>query len=336
MDKRGLLHNYKGGRYMQKETRSKKTTDKEAARKQAYEEVSQDTGNMHVKRTYKSRLFEMIFSEKRALLELYNAMNGTEYENPELLEINTLENAIYMSMRTDLSFIIDSRLTLYEHQSTFSPNLPLRCLMYAADLYSVITKDANLYGREHVQLPTPRFVIFYNGVDELEDIKVLRLSDAFTIQEPEYALELTALMLNINPGHNEMLLDTCKVLKDYSEYVARVREYAKSMSLEAAVELAITECIRDDILAEFLRKNRAEAKSVSIYEYDEEKHMRHVKEEGRQEGLREGIRLGGIQTLIDFCQEMNLSREDTKAKVAGKFELESIEAEAYMVKFWKE
>ena len=87
---------------MQKETRSKKTTDKEADRKQAYEEVSQDTGNMHVKRTYKSRLFEMIFSEKRALLELYNAMNGTEYENPELLEINTLENAIYMSMRNDL------------------------------------------------------------------------------------------------------------------------------------------------------------------------------------------------------------------------------------------
>ena len=105
---------------------------------------------------------------------------------------------------------------------------------------------------------------------------------AFTVPEREYALELTAIMFNINPGHNTKLLDTCKTLKDYSEYVARVREYAGSMGLEAAVELAITECIRDDILAEFLRKNRAEAKSVSIYEYDEEKVMRMLREEARE------------------------------------------------------
>lgn len=164
--------------------------------------------------------------------------------------------------------------------------------MYTSDLYSVITKEQNLYGSKTVKIPTPRFVIFYNGTDEVEDVKTLRLSDAFTVKEEEYSLELTATMLNINPGHNKRLLDSCKTLKDYSEYVARVREYANTMSLEMAVELAITECIRDDILAEFLRKNRAEAKSMSIYEYDEEKHMRQVKEEGRQDGIAEGITLG--------------------------------------------
>lgn len=243
---------------------------------------------LKAKRTYKSRLFEMIFSQKKELLELYNAVNGTTYEDPELLEINTLENAIYMSMRNDLSFIIDSRLTLYEHQSTYSPNLPLRCLMYTADLYSVLTRDKNLYGTSIVKIPTPRFVIFYNGADEVEDVRTLKLSDAFTIMEKEYSLELTATMLNINPGHNKRLLDSCKTLRDYSEYVAKVRDYANTMSLEMAVELAITECIRDDILAEFLRKNRAEAKNMSIYEYDEEKHMRQVKEEGIAEGFLQG------------------------------------------------
>ncbi|MFQ6962536.1 MAG: hypothetical protein ACLRTM_23585, partial [Clostridium sp.] len=228
-------------------------------------------------------------------------------------------------------------------QSTYSPNLPLRCLMYVADLYSVITKDANLYGTKAVPIPTPRFVIFYNGTGKMEDVKVLRLSDTFTIPEKEYALELTAVMFNINQGHNKKLLDTCKTLKDYSEYVARVREYAGSMSLEAAVELAITECIRDDILAEFLRKNRSEAKSVSIYEYDEEKHMRHVKEEGREEGRRAGLLEGhqngvqeGIRILIEFCREMNCSREDTEVQVAEKFGLEQVQAGEYMKKYWKD
>ena len=215
--------------------------------------------------------------------------------------------------------------------------------MYVADLYSVITKDANLYGTKAVPIPTPRFVIFYNGTGKMEDVKVLRLSDTFTIPEKEYALELTAVMFNINQGHNKKLLDTCKTLKDYSEYVARVREYAGSMSLEAAVELAITECIRDDILAEFLRKNRSEAKSVSIYEYDEEKHMRHVKEEGREEGRRAGLLEGhqngvqeGIRILIEFCREMNCSREDTEVQVAEKFGLEQVRAGEYMKKYWKD
>lgn len=135
-------------------------------------------------------------------------------------------------------------------------------------------------------IPTRRFVIFYNDAGELKDVELLRLSDAFTVKKEGYSLELTTIMLNINPGHNKKLLDSWKTLKDYSEYTARVREYAKTMTLEAVVELSIEECIRNDILAEFLRKNRAEAKSVSIYEYDEEKHMRQVKEEGRAEGAK--------------------------------------------------
>ena len=97
-------------------------------------------------RTYKSSVFIMIFQEKKELLELYNAVSGKHYEDPEELEINTLDNAIYMSIKNELSFIIDSRLSLYEHQSTYNPNLPIGYLLYVADIYSKMTLHKDIYG----------------------------------------------------------------------------------------------------------------------------------------------------------------------------------------------
>ena len=151
-----------------------------------------------------------------------------------------------------------------------------------------MTKDENLYGTKCIQIPTPQFVIFYNGSQEQPDRKILRLSDAYCVKEEHPALELTAVMLNINRGHNEKLKEMCKSLKDYSEYTARVREYAQVKPVEEAVEQAISECIREGIMAEFLKQNRAEAKQVSIYEYDEEKHMRQEREVSWEEGKFEG------------------------------------------------
>ena len=131
-------------------------------------------------------------------------------------------------------------------------------------------------------------MIFYNGSQEQPDRKILRLSDAYCVKEEHPALELTAVMLNINRGHNEKLKEMCKSLKDYSEYTERVREYAQVKPVEEAVEQAISECIREGIMAEFLKQNRAEAKQVSIYEYDEEKHMRQEREVSWEEGKFEG------------------------------------------------
>ena len=246
-------------------------------------------------RMYKSRIFAMLFTDRNELLELYNAINGTSYDDPHLLQINTLENAIYMSMQNDVSFIIEMWLNLYEHQSTYSPNLPVRYLLYVADVYSDYTKDMNLYGTRAVKLPTPKFVIFYNGQEEQPDRKELKLSELFATPDSEPSLELTAVMLNINKGHNKKLMETCRTLHDYAEYTARVREYAAVMILDEAVERAITECINEGILADFLKKNRAEAKKVSIYEYDEERHMRQTREEGVEEGYTTGLEQGAKQ-----------------------------------------
>ena len=242
-------------------------------------------------RNYKDRLFRMIFRDKKELLSLYNAMNGTSYTNQEDLKITTLDNAIYLNMKNDLSFLINSGLSLYEHQSTYNPNLSLRNLGYVSDLYSVITKDDNLYGKTLIKIPTPQFVVFYNGIDEQPERKILKLSDAFEVQEEEVNLELKILVLNINPGYNVELMDKCKTLKDYMQYVHRVRSYAKTMPLVEAVERSVNECIKDDILAEFLKNYKAEAMSVSIYEYDEEKHMQQVFAEGEVKGKEVGIKL---------------------------------------------
>ena len=148
-------------------------------------------------------------------------------------------------------------------------------------------------------------------------------------------LELEAVMLNINQGHNPKLMQACRTLRDYAEYTARVRKYAATMTLADAVELAITECIREGILKEFLEKNRAEVKKVSIYEYDEEKHMRQEREaawedgkkegieEGKKEGIKEGMEQGivrGEKQLLFSQIKRKLAKGKTVSQIADELE----------------
>ena len=253
------------------------------------------TPDLQPKRDYKSRIFTMLFSNKKRLLRLYNAMSRKNYTNPELLTINTLENAIYMSMQNDLSFLIDMRLSLYEHQSTYNPNIPLRFLLYLSNLYSKLIKGMNIYGSKKLMIPPPRFVVFYNGIEKRQDYEEFRLSDLYTMQDKDVSLELVAEVFNINKGHNKELVETCKDLQDYVEYTHRVRTYAEKMPIEEAVERAISECIREGILKDFLEANRAEAIKVSIYEYNEQEHIRMEREDafgdGRKVGREEGLSL---------------------------------------------
>lgn len=265
-----------------------------------------------VKRDQKSRLFAMVYADKKELLELYNAVNGTNYDNPEELEINTLENAIYLSMHNDVSFIIDSRLSLYEHQSTYNPNLPLRYLMYVSDIYSKITQGTNLYGTKMIKIPPPKFLIFYNGVSEKPELEEMKLSNAYIIEDSDPSLELRAVMININPGYNEELKKACKSLKDYVEYTSRIRIYAESMPIEDAVERAITECIREGILAEFLTRCRSEAKKMSIYEYDEERQRSFDREEGYEEGMELFAKLASILIKENRLEDLKKVTEDRK------------------------
>ena len=243
----------------------------------------------NIRREYKDSVFRMYFGHnKEALLSIYNALNDTDYSNPDALEVNTLENAIFMGIHNDISFVLGLELNLYEHQSSVNPNIPLRNLFYAADLLQKITGDMNIYGHKKLVIPTPRFVVFYNGIEKLPERCVYRLSDLYGRQNANAGLELVVNVININEGYNGAFLDKCSELRAYSQFVAVVRKYGEGHSLGEAMEMAIDECIRRDILRDFLKKNKSEVIKVSIYEYDYEKHMRLIREEGIEEGFNKG------------------------------------------------
>ena len=247
-------------------------------------------------RQYKDTVFRMLFSEKENLLSLYNAVTGNAYQNADDLKIVTLENAIYMGMKNDLAFMLETNIYLYEHQSTINPNIPLRDLIYIGIEYQQYLNDKSLYSSKLQKIPAPKFMVFYNGTDTVDDRVELRLSEAYEHLAGEPDLELKVLMLNVNEGHNKDLMEQCQTLKEYAIYVARVRKYTSEMNLNDAVARAIDECIKEGILVEFLRKNRSEVKMVSILEYDkewEEKKLRKAEyEAGKNDVIRNMYRLG--------------------------------------------
>ena len=284
------------------------------------------------RRDYRDTIFRMIFSDKRELLALYNAVNGTDYDNPDDLEITTLENAIYMTVKNDISCVIDMRLNLYEHQSTVNPNMPLRDLDYVSKSYERFRDGRDIYSTRLIKLPNPRFIVFYNGEAEQPARKEMRLSDAYIHKEDDPSLELVVTQININPGYNDELLEKCPTLKAYMQYVDRVRTYQKDMPLEEAVRRAVDECIREGILAEFLRKNRAEVISMSIYEYDEELHERTLMEIGREEGLAIGHEEGlakGIEGAVTALKKLGCPAEQITEMLMETYHLTREESIKY-------
>lgn len=299
-------------------------------------------------RQYKSTLFCMLFRNKNALLELYNAVNHSHYSDPEALEIVTLENAIYMSIKNDLAFLIDLHLNLYEHQSTYNPNMPLRDLLYVANEYQRLIKDASIYSTQLIKIPAPRFIVFYNGIETRPGKEVLRLSDAYFTREEHPELELKVTVLNINEGNNRGLLEQCKTLREYMLYVACIRKYVGTpgITLDKAVAKAVNECIEKGILSDFLRKNKAEAMSISIFEYNEAEEKEKLRraeyqggyEKGRVAGYADGVQQSkerDIHALIADYLEDQLSVPKIIEKLQKIFGLTSEEAKTYFDSFEK-
>jgi predicted transposase YdaD len=245
-----------------------------------------------VNRNYKDTVFRMLFSDRKNLLSLYNAISGAHYDNPEMLEIVTLENAIYMGMKNDLAFIIDTDLFLYEHQSTYNPNMPLRDLFYISSEYQKLVDKKSLYSSILQKIPAPQFIVFYNGTEKRKDSWVNHLSEAFENLPGNPKLELEVLTININEGHNEELMEHCQTLKEYAKYVNCVRKYARELELNEAVKLAVDECIRNNILSEFLRANKSEVISMSIFEYDKEEEERKLRKAEYEAGVADGFNNG--------------------------------------------
>ena len=247
-----------------------------------------------INRSYKDSLFRFVFAEKKDLLELYNAINGSHYENTEDLEVNTLEDVLYLGVKNDLSFLLGSSMNLYEHQSTWNENMPLRGLFYFSELYQNYLKAEGLRltgtGRR-LLLPLPRYIVFYNGTKEEPDEAQLLLSDSFP--EPKGgelpALECRAQVLNINSGHNQEIMKRCHRLKEYSEFIGEIRCRLQSgLKLEDAVEQGIEACIRRGVLSDILSRSKMEVRKMLLTEYDEKAEREYLRKQSREEGVQQG------------------------------------------------
>lgn len=259
--------------------------------------------NIKVNRKNKDVLFRMIFKEKDSLLELYNAVNGTSYTNEEDLEIVTLEDAIYMNVKNDVAFLIGSQINLYEHQSTWNPNMPVRCLIYIAKEYSKLIDDKSIYSRKLQKIPTPRFIVFYNGEKKQPEKKTLNLSSAFEIPVQDPELELKTTVYNINLGKNRELMEQCRRLEEYAIFVDKLRRYTKINGIEKAAEITVDECIRENILKDILEKNRAEVIEMSIFYYDQDKEIELIRKDEYEMGKEDGRMAGKAETAIHFLRK---------------------------------
>lgn len=273
--------------------------------------------NIHGNRKHKDELFRMVFSKKEDLLDLYNAINETNYKNVDDLEVNTLENVLYMTMKNDVSFMIECTMNLYEHQSSYNPNMPLRGMIYFARLYNkyVDQRKLNLYSSTLQKIPTPRFIVFYNGFKEEPDRKILKLSEAFLMKKG--CLECEATMLNINRGRNRILMERCRRLEEYSIFIDTVREHSfrDCISLEEAITLAIDECIEKGILPDVLKKQRAEVFAVILETFDKELYERDLKEQLRREAREEAIAEARAEVRAEVQAEVRAEvQEEVRAE----------------------
>ena len=201
-----------------------------------------------INREYKDRLFSFIFGSperKDWTLSLYNAVNGSSYTNPEDIKIITIDDVLYMSMKNDMALLVTDIANMYEQQSTYNPNMPVRKLMYAARLYDkyIHMNKLNIYSTKQVRLPVPKLVTFYNGKEDKED-RILELKDAFKTEDgrpidAESDIQVRVRMININYGKNKKLITTCQPLIEYAWLIANIRRCDETMGIEAAVDSAL-------------------------------------------------------------------------------------------------
>ena len=223
-------------------------------------------------------------------LSVYNALNGTNYTNPDDIEICTLDKGVSLTVRNDAAFVVDAALSIYEHQSTVCPNMPVRNLIYYTTIISKFVRKKNIYGRTLVRIPAPKFVVFYNGDEDQPAEYEMRLSDAFEKKTDNPELELVCKVYNINFGKNQQLLEKCEVLKQYMTFVDYVKYYLSQQDgdndddLKKAINLAIDRCIEEGVLEEFLRENRSEVVKVTQMDYTFDRQIIMEREAGREEG----------------------------------------------------
>ena len=270
-------------------------------------------------------LFIAIFGKdtersKRWRLELYNALNNTNYTDPDALELNTLENVLFIKMHNDVSFLIDSQMTLFEHQRTTNQNMPLRGLFYFTQLYHKYLKDTDkqLTNSTLIKIPNPNYIVFYNGDTTRDEDYELKLSDAFIYEDKSGRFEWTARVLNINKDYNLSLQKKCKSLYDYIQFTSRIKENKeKGMETEKAIDEAIDWASQHNLLEGYIREQRAEVKMTLLTEYDEEASIRGW----LRDGIIQGTQQKAVEDALLLVHEYKEKPEIAAQKMGAPLEL---------------
>ena len=249
---------------------------------------------MKANREHKSTVFTTLFSEEEKLLELYNALSGSNYGVETKININTLQDVLFMDIKNDISFTIDDKIIfLVEHQSTISENLPLRMLLYISRVYEKIVDREAAYGTKLVKIPVPELIVLYNGKANFPDEKTLRLSDAFKEvpcnTDKFGSMDLTVRVLNINDGRNEDIVKRSKALREYVIFIKKIREGTDAgKDLSDAVVDAVKYCEENQILQQFLESYASEVLNMLMTEFKIEDAIAVWKKEGIEEGIAKG------------------------------------------------
>lgn len=249
---------------------------------------------------------------KRWRLELYNALNDTNYTDPDALELNTIENVLFIKMHNDVSFLVDSQMTLFEHQRTTNQNMPLRGFFYFAQLYHkyLINTGEQLTSSTLIKIPNPNYIVFYNGDTTRDEDYELKLSDAYMKEDKSGKFEWTARVLNINKDYNLSLQNKCKSLYDYIQFTSRINENKeKGMPTEKAIDEAIDWASRENLLEGYIREQKAEVKMTLLTEFDEEASIRGWRNDGRiQQAVEDALML-----INDFKATPETAAQKTNA-----------------------
>ena len=257
------------------------------------------------RRNYKDSIFRKLFNNKAAIIDLYNALSGSNYPPDTYVKIVTLDNVIFGDRKNDLAFMIENRfIILIEMQSTVNPNMPLRFLVYIAKEFEKLFFSQQIYGSTLVNIPTPEIYVFYDGAKDIPLESELKLSDAFTAKCDKLYLELNVRVINVNYEKGAELLEKCRLLSDYSQLVHIAKmNYQRTHDLDTAVSEAVTECMERGILRNFFKENGGEIMSF-LYDMLTKEEMEEIREhdgyvrglkDGHTSGVKEGLARGAAE-----------------------------------------
>ncbi len=273
---------------------------------------------------YKDRLFKFIFGEnteqsKRWRLQLYNALNETNFTDPDELQINTIENVVYISMHNDISFLVDTEMNLFEEQSSYNPNMPLRGYMYFSILYQtyLTTKDQNLISSTRIMIPTPKFYVFYHGGPKQPERWKMRLSDSFLSKDDSGDFQWTATIINLHPNHNAALNKSCIPLYHYVKFVSMITANKKAgLENKDAIVKAVDQSIQEELLEGFFKIHRAEVIGMCLAEVSEEEQRRIWHKDGFTEGEQKGRSEKAVEAACNLLK-MNILSPEQIAQAQG-------------------